>query len=57
MVDPIDELAADIDDASTAVEELQVDHEPTPTKSWTTSTTLEHASDMIDEIADKDEKE
>ena len=27
MADPIDELAADIDDASTAVEELQVDHD------------------------------
>ena len=56
MADPIDELAADIDDASTAVEELQVDHDADETLD-DLHKTLEHASDMIDEIGDKDEKE
>jgi hypothetical protein len=59
MADPkFDELAADIDDASTAVEELQVDHDAdTDEKLDDLHKTLEHASDMIDEIGDKDEKE
>ena len=60
MADPkFDELAADIDDASTAVEELQVDHDAdadADEKLDDLHKTLEHASDMIDEIVDRDEK-
>jgi hypothetical protein len=59
MADPkFDELAADIDDASTAAEELQADHDADAgEKLGDLRKTLEHASDMIDEIGDKDEKE
>ena len=59
MADPrFDELAADIDDASTAVEELQIDHDADAgEKLEDVRKTLERASDMIDEIGDKDEKE
>jgi hypothetical protein len=59
MADPkFDELAADIDDASEAVEELQDDHDAdADEKLDDLHKTLEHASDMIDEIGDKDEKE
>ena len=59
MADPkFDELAADLDDASTAVEELQVDHDAdADEKLDDLHKTLEHASDMIDEIGDKHEKE
>jgi hypothetical protein len=58
MADPkFDELAADIDDASTAVEELQFDHDADDEKLDDLHKSLEHASDMIDEIGDKDEKD
>jgi hypothetical protein len=59
MADPrFDELAADIDDASTAVEELQIDHDAdADEKLDDVRKTLERASDMIDEMGDKDEKE
>jgi hypothetical protein len=53
-----DELASDIDDASTVVEELQDDHDADGgEKLDELHKTLEHASDMIDEISDKDESE
>ena len=53
----IDELAAAIDDASTTVEELQVDHEAdAQEKLDDLHKTLEHASDVLDEIGDKDER-
>ena len=59
MANPkIDELAVAIDDASSVVEELQVDHEAdAPEKLDDLHKTLEHASDVLDEIGDKDEKE
>ena len=59
MADPkFDELAADIDDASIVVEELQVDHEAdAQEKLDDLHKTLEHASDMIDEIGEEDEKD
>ena len=54
----LDELASNIDDASMVVEELQVDSDAdTDEKLDDLHKTLEHASDMIDEIGDKDEKE
>ena len=55
MADPkLDELATDIDDASIAVEELQNDLETDPEEKLTDiRKTLEHASDIIDEIGDK----
>ena len=38
MADPkLDELAADLDDASTAVKSSRLITMPTPAKSWTTS--------------------
>ena len=50
----LDELATDIDDASVAVEELQGDLETDPKEKLTDiRKTLEHASDIIDEIGDK----
>jgi hypothetical protein len=54
MADPkLDELATDIDDASVAVEELQGDLETDPKEKLTDlRKTLEHASDIIDEISD-----
>jgi hypothetical protein len=53
-----DELASDIDDASTVVEELQDDRDADAgEKLDELHKTLEHASDMVDEIADKEEKE
>jgi hypothetical protein len=55
MADPkLDELATDIDDASVAVEELQGELETDPKGRLTDlRKTLEHASDIIDEIGDK----
>jgi hypothetical protein len=54
----LDELASNIDDASTVVEELQVDPDAdTDEKLDELHDTLEHASDTIDEIGDKEEKE
>ena len=51
------ELASDIDDASTVAEELQDDHDADRGKKLDElHKTLEHASDMIDEIVDRDEK-
>jgi hypothetical protein len=51
-----DELASDIDDASTVVEELQDDHDANAGKKLEElHDTLEHASDMIDWIAHKDD--
>jgi hypothetical protein len=53
----LDELASDIDDASTVAEELQDDHDADRgEKLDELHKTLEHASDMIDEIVNKDEK-
>jgi hypothetical protein len=52
-----DELASDIDDASTVAEELQDDHDADRgEKLDELYKTLEHASDMIDEIVNKAEK-
>jgi hypothetical protein len=52
-----DELASDIDDASMVAEELQDDHDADgDEKLDELHKKLEHASDMIDEIVDKDEK-
>jgi DNA invertase Pin-like site-specific DNA recombinase len=52
-----DEIASDIDDASTVAEELQEDQDADAgEKLDELHRRLEHASDMIDEIADKDEK-
>ena len=54
----LDELASNIDDASMVVEELQVDSDAdTDEKLDELHDTLEHASDTIDEIGDKEEKE
>jgi len=55
MADPkLDELATDIDDASVAVEELQGDLDTVAREKLTDlRKTLEHASDIIDEIGDK----
>lgn len=53
-----DDLASDIDDASTVVEELQNDHDADKSEKLDElHETLEHASDMVDEIGDNDEKE
>jgi hypothetical protein len=55
--DDFDELASDIDDASMVAEELQEDHDADAAEKLDElHERLEHASDMIDEIADKDEK-
>ena len=55
--DDFDELASDIDDASMVAEELQEDHDADAgEKLDELHERLEHASDMIDEIADKDER-
>ena len=56
MANPkFDELAVDIDDASTLVEELQVDPDAdADEKLDDLHKTLEHASDIIDEIGDED---
>jgi hypothetical protein len=52
------ELASDIDDASTVVEELQADHDADGgEKLDELHKTLEHATDIIDEIDEKDEKD
>jgi len=58
MANPkIDELAVAIDDASSVVEELQIDHEAdAQEKLDDLHKTLEHASDVLDEIGDKDAK-
>jgi len=57
MADPkFDKLAADIDDASTAVEELQVDRDDADEKLNDLRKTLEHASDVIDEIGSNDDE-
>ena len=51
------ELASDIDDASTVVEELQADQDADGgEKLDELHKTLEHASDMVDEIGE-DEKD
>jgi hypothetical protein len=59
MANPkLDEVAVAVDDASIVVEELQVDHEAdAQEKLDDLHKTLEHASDMIDEIGEEDEKE
>jgi hypothetical protein len=52
----LDEVSADLDDASIVVEELQDDPEAdAPEKLEELHKTLEGASDTIDEIQDKDE--
>jgi hypothetical protein len=50
----LEELAADIDDAFTDVEELEAN---SGEKLKDLRKTLEHASETIDEIGDEDEKE
>jgi hypothetical protein len=51
----LDEIASDIDDASTVVEELQVDPDADPgEKLDELQDILEHASDAIDEIDDQE---
>jgi hypothetical protein len=51
----LDELAADVDDASTVVEELQDEPDvDTREKLDELHETLEDASDTIDELTDKD---
>ena len=56
MANPkLDELATDIDDASTVVEELEVDRDDADEKLHDLRKTLERAADMIDEIGGKDE--
>jgi hypothetical protein len=59
MANPkLDEVAVAVDDASIVVEELQIDHEAdAQEKLDDLHKTLEHASDMIDEIGEEDEKE
>ena len=53
----LDEIASDIDDASTVVEELQVDPDADPgEKLDELQDILEHASDAIDEIDDQEEE-
>ena len=53
-----DELTSDIDDASTVVEELEVEPDAgAREKLHELHDTLEHASDTIEEIADNEEKE
>ena len=53
-----DDLASDIDDASTVVEELQVDPDADgDEKLDELHKTLEHATDMIEEIGEKDDKD
>jgi outer membrane murein-binding lipoprotein Lpp len=52
----LDELASDIDDASTTVEELESDHDTdTDEKLDELHKTLEHASDTVDELSNNDE--
>jgi hypothetical protein len=54
----LDELASDVDDASTVVEELQSDPDTDRSeKLEELDATLQHASDTIDEIDDQEEKE
>jgi hypothetical protein len=54
----LDELASNIDDAATVVEELQVEPDAdTDEKLDELHDILEHASDRIDEIGDREEKE
>ena len=57
MADPkFDKVAADIDDASMAVEELQVNRSDVDEKLHDLRKTLEHAADVIDEIDSSDEE-
>lgn len=52
----LDELSADLDDASTTVEELQNDPDDDgDEKLDELHKTLEDASDTVDELVDKDE--
>jgi hypothetical protein len=52
-----DHLASDIDEASSIVEELQIDRDAGgDEKLDELHKTLEHATDMIDEIGEKDDK-
>jgi len=52
----LDELSADLDDASTTVEELQNDRDDDgDEKLDELHKTLEDASDTVDELVDKDE--
>ena len=58
MANPkLDELATDIDDASTVVEELEVDRKDADEKLRDLRKTLERASDVIDEIGGKNEND
>lgn len=57
MADPkFDKVAADIDDAATTVEELQVNRNDVDEKLSDLRKTLEHAADVIDEIDSGDEE-
>ena len=54
----IDEIATDLDDASTTVDELQADADPgtdTAAKLDEVYAALEHASDALDDIDNLDE--
>jgi len=54
----LDELATDIDDASTTIDELQADADPgtdTAAKLDEVHAALEHASDTLDDIDNRDE--
>jgi hypothetical protein len=51
----LDELASDVDDATTIVHELQDDHDRDPDEKLDElDKTLEHASDTIDDLENKD---
>ena len=53
----LDELASDIDDATTTVHELQDDHDrDRDEKLDELDKTLEHASDTIDDLENKDDE-
>jgi outer membrane murein-binding lipoprotein Lpp len=56
----IDEIATDIDDASTTIDELQADADPgtdTAAKLDEIHAALEHASDALDDIDNRDERD
>jgi hypothetical protein len=53
----LDELASDVDDATTIVHELQDDHDRDPDEKLDElDKTLEHASDTIDDLENKDDE-
>ena len=50
----IDEVSADIDDAATVVEELQIEPDADTERLDELEDTLKNASDTIDEISEED---